>query len=123
MTNAFGERGRVGECYNVGGNTERTNIEIVNTICDVVDRLRPRPGEPPRRELITFVKDRPGHDRRYAIDASKITGELGWTPQHDFDSAIELTVRWYIENTTWVNRVLAGEYRLERLGLKNEETA
>ncbi|MEQ9410751.1 MAG: dTDP-glucose 4,6-dehydratase [Fuerstiella sp.] len=110
-------RGTIGECYNVGGNNEQTNINIVKTICRTVDQLRPDLAHGPCESLITYVKDRPGHDRRYAIDASKIAGELGWQPKQDFASGIELTVRWYLENAAWVERVQSGEYRRERLGL------
>ncbi len=113
--------GKVGECYNVGGNTERTNIEIVRTICATIDRLRPDLAHSPCESLITYVKDRPGHDRRYAIDASKIARELGWKPSQDFASGIELTVRWYLENPRWVERVQTGKYRRERLGLSGHE--
>ncbi len=110
-------RGIVGECYNVGGNNERTNIEIVRTICATIDRLRPGLSHSPCESLITYVKDRPGHDRRYAIDASKIERELGWKPATDFATGIEQTVRWYLENPEWVERVQSGSYRRERLGL------
>jgi len=113
-------RGVVGECYNVGGNTERTNLDIVRTICTIVDRLCPDLPHGPCESLITFVKDRPGHDRRYAIDASKIQQQLGWEPQTDFEKGIETTVRWYLENTQWVERVQSGTYRRERLGLQGE---
>lgn len=113
--------GRVGECYNIGGNNEQANIHIVHAICDTVDRLLGREQQA-SRELITYVTDRPGHDRRYAIDASKIEDELGWTPKRRFDEALEETVRWYIDNDTWVNRVLAGDYRRERLGLTGEDS-
>lgn len=109
--------GRIGECYNVGGNNERTNIEIVKTICATVDRLRPGLPHGPCESLIKYVKDRPGHDRRYAIDATKIATELGWTPQQDFASGIEKTVQWYLDNPSWVERVQSGQYRRERLGL------
>lgn len=109
--------GRIGECYNIGGLNEQTNLSIVKMICLTVDRLRPDLAHGPCENLITYVKDRPGHDRRYAIDASKIADELGWTPQQDFQSGLELTVRWYLENPTWVGRVLTGKYRGERLGL------
>ncbi|MCA9082797.1 MAG: dTDP-glucose 4,6-dehydratase [Planctomycetaceae bacterium] len=109
--------GRIGECYNIGGNNERTNIDIVKTICRTVDRLCPDLPHSPCESLITYVTDRPGHDRRYAIDASKIRNELGWQPQQAFDDGIELTVRWYLNNRAWVDRVNSGAYRRERLGL------
>jgi dTDP-glucose 4,6-dehydratase len=109
--------GRVGECYNVGGNNEQTNISIVKMICSTVDRLCPGLPHAPSESLIKYVKDRPGHDRRYAIDATKIENELGWKPQQDFQSGLELTVRWYLENRVWVDRVQSGKYRGERLGL------
>jgi dTDP-glucose 4,6-dehydratase len=108
------ERGKRGETYNIGGNAERRNIEVVETICALVDRLAP--AAKPRREQIQFVTDRPGHDLRYAIDAGKIQRELGWTPHESFDSGLEKTVRWYLENSGWTGRVLSGEYRTERLG-------
>lgn len=114
------EKGRVGECYNIGGNNEQKNIDIVHAICDTVQELIPD-LQHDCRELITFVKDRPGHDRRYAIDASKIKDELGWEPQWQFDVALEQTVRWYIDQETWVNRVLAGDYQRERLGLGDKD--
>ncbi|MEZ6122099.1 MAG: dTDP-glucose 4,6-dehydratase [Planctomycetaceae bacterium] len=109
--------GRLGECYNIGGNNEQTNIDIVRTICRTVDRLRPDPNRGPCEQLITYVTDRPGHDRRYAIDASKITTELGWSPQKDFAEGIEQTVQWYLDNPTWVNRIHSGAYQGQRLGL------
>ncbi len=109
--------GRIGECYNIGGNNEQTNLSIVKMICAAVDRLRPNLAHGPCESLITYVKDRPGHDRRYAIDASKIAHELGWKPQQDFQSGLELTIRWYLDNPTWVARVQSGKYRGERLGL------
>ena len=112
-------KGRVGECYNIGGLNEQANIDIVHQICDTVNRLKPELAHQ-CRDLITYVKDRPGHDQRYAIDASKIESELGWTPKRRFDEALEETVRWYIENEKWVNRVLAGDYRRERLGLDDD---
>jgi len=110
-------KGAIGECYNVGGNNERTNIEIVRTICSAIDRLRPELPHSPCDSLITYVKDRPGHDRRYAIDASKIEQQLGWRPTQDFASGIQKTVMWYLENPQWVERVQSGKYRRERLGL------
>ena len=109
--------GRIGECYNIGGLNEQTNLSIVHMICATVDRLRPNVAHGPCERLITYVKDRPGHDRRYAIDASKIADELGWNPQQDFQSGLELTVRWYLDNPTWVARIQSGKYRGERLGL------
>ena len=110
------EAGRVGEVYNVGGNAEKQNIEVVETICRLLDERRPRDDGKPRASQITFVRDRPGHDRRYAIDASKISGELGWTPSVGFDEGIAETVDWYLANTAWTQRILDGAYRLERLG-------
>jgi len=108
-------RGRVGETYNVGGWNEQPNIDIVNIICGLLDELRPDPAGPYAR-LITFVKDRPGHDRRYAIDARKIERELGWRPAETFASGIRRTVQWYLENQGWVENVQSGAYRawLER---------
>ncbi len=103
-------RGRVGETYNIGGWNEKRNLEIVETICDLVDEIAGRRGAS-RRELITFVKDRPGHDRRYAMDASKIERELGWRPRETFESGISKTVRWYLENEDWVRDVTSGGYR------------
>ena len=109
--------GRIGECYNIGGNNEQTNLSIVKIICATVDRLAPGLVHGPCENLITYVKDRPGHDRRYAIDASRIASELNWTPQQDFQSGLELTIRWYLDSPTWVSRVQSGKYRGERLGL------
>lgn len=111
------EHGTVGECYNVGGNTERTNIDIVKTICATVDGLCPDLSHTPCESLITYVQDRPGHDRRYAIDATKIRDELGWKPATSFADGIETTVRWYLDNSEWVHDVQSGAYRRERLGL------
>ena len=109
--------GAPGETYNIGGDCERTNLEVVQTLSATVDRLRPGRGHAPCSALITFVHDRPGHDRRYALDTSKIKRELGWVPEQDFESGLELTVGWYLENTQWVKRVTSGTYRRERLGL------
>ena len=103
-------RGRVGETYNIGGWNEKRNIDIVETICDMVDEMTKRDG-PSCRSLITFVKDRPGHDRRYAMDATKIERELGWRPAETFESGIRKTVRWYLDNTEWVRDVTSGSYR------------
>ena len=108
--------GQVGEVYNVGGNAERRNIEVVKTICALLDERRPRADGAKHESLITFVKDRPGHDRRYAIDASKLKRELGWEPAHGFEQGIAETVDWYLANQPWVERVLDGSYRLERIG-------
>jgi len=101
-----GERGRT---YNIGGDCEKKNIEVVEEICTLVDRNTP--VDRPRRELIAFVKDRPGHDRRYAIDFSRIREELGWIPEESFETGLEKTVKWYLENMKWVERVRSGEYR------------
>jgi dTDP-glucose 4,6-dehydratase len=105
------EKGRIGETYNIGGNSERTNIDVVTTICDLVDEMRPEAGAGPRRRLITFVEDRPGHDRRYAIDASKLERELGWKPAEEFESGLRKTVRWYLDHAAWVDSVRTGAYR------------
>jgi len=110
------ERGRVGETYNVGGDAERQNIDVVRTICGLLDDRRPRPDGAKREAQITFVADRPGHDRRYAIDASKLKSELGWSPQHTFEQGIADTVDWYLAHQDWVGRVTDGSYRLERIG-------
>ncbi len=102
--------GRPGEVYNVGGNAEMKNIEVVNTLCAALDVLRPDAAGP-RERLITFVKDRPGHDRRYAIDARKIAAKLGWQPAENFKTGLTKTVKWYIDNTAWVDDIQSGEYR------------
>lgn len=112
-------RGEVGETYNIGGHNEKRNLEVVEDICGLLDELRPwSEGGQQRsyRQLITFVKDRPGHDLRYAIDASKIERDLGWKPQESFESGIRKTVLWYLQNPQWWQRVLSGDYRLGRLG-------
>jgi dTDP-glucose 4,6-dehydratase len=103
-------RGKVGQTYNIGGWNEKRNLEIVETICDIVDEIAGR-SDSPRRNLITFVKDRPGHDRRYAMDASKIERELGWRPIETFESGIRKTVQWYLKNEEWVRDVTSGAYR------------
>ena len=110
------EKGRVGETYNVGGNAEMQNIEVVHAICALLDERVPRADGKPRSSQITFVADRPGHDRRYAIDASKLRDELGWEPEYTFEQGIAETVDWYLANQAWVKRVLDGSYRLERIG-------
>ena len=104
------ERGRLGETYNIGGNSERNNLDVVHTICDLVGELRPNATLGPRRNLIKFVADRPGHDRRYAIDAAKIEKELGWRPAVDFEQGLRETVRWYLEHSSWVENVRTGAY-------------
>jgi dTDP-glucose 4,6-dehydratase len=110
-------RGAPGAIYNVGGRNERPNLEVVERICDLLDELQPRPGRPPRRELITFVPDRPGHDRRYAIDPGRIERELTWRPFESFASGLRKTVRWYLDHRDWVEEIRSGRYRGERLGL------
>lgn len=105
------ERGRIDETYNVGGWNEKSNIEVVHTLCDILDTEQPRPDGASYRTQITFVPDRPGHDRRYAIDATKIDRELGWKPAQTFETGIRQTVRWYLENQSWVNNVTSGAYR------------
>ncbi len=115
-------KGRVGEKYNVGGGNERTNLEIVDRICDAVEALRPARSNPALRvsgyrELKTFVADRPGHDRRYAIDASKIRRELGWAPRHVFENGLASTARWYLDHRDWCQQVQQGRYDRTRLGL------
>ena len=105
------EAGRVGETYNIGGWNEKANLDVVKTICAKLDALRPRTDGQPYASQITFVKDRPGHDRRYAIDARKIERELGWKPQETFESGIQKTIQWYLDNPEWVNNVKSGDYR------------
>ncbi len=111
------QKGRPGESYNVGGDSERSNIEVVRTICRLLDELLPHSANRPHDKLIEFVTDRPGHDKRYAIDAGKIRRELGWQPRHDFEGGLRQTVRWYLDNRAWWERVMSGAYRGERLGL------
>ena len=116
-------KGVVGETYNIGGHNEKRNLEVVETICELLDELVPLGSNSEHarsyKELITFVKDRPGHDRRYAIDASKIERELGWVPQETFETGLRKTVQWYLDNDQWWQRVLTGDYRLGRLGGNN----
>lgn len=111
------ESGKVGETYNIGGDCEWKNLDLVKEICRLVDQRCSDPRLSPRTDLIKFVPDRPGHDRRYAIDASKIRRELGWRPSHGFESGLTETVQWYLDSTAWVHRVTSGVYRRERLGL------
>jgi len=110
------ERGTPGETYNVGGNAERRNIEVVRAICAVLDSVRPRADGKAYAEQITYVADRPGHDQRYAIDASKISKELGWEPSRTFEEGIDLTVRWYLANQIWWQDILDSRYATQRLG-------
>jgi dTDP-glucose 4,6-dehydratase len=114
--NAVLAGGRVGEVYNVGGDAERRNIDVVRTICSLLDQRRPREDGKLRESQISFVTDRPGHDQRYAIDASKLKRELGWAPSVDFATGIARTVDWYLDHQDWVQRVLDGSYRLQRIG-------
>ncbi|HAQ26209.1 MAG TPA: dTDP-glucose 4,6-dehydratase [Pseudomonas sp.] len=105
------DAGISGETYNIGGCNEKTNLDVVHTLCDILDQERPRTDGASYREQITFVRDRPGHDRRYAIDASKIERELGWVPAETFESGIRKTVRWYLDNQDWVDNITSGAYR------------
>lgn len=111
------EAGTPGETYNVGGNSERTNIEVVRAICALLDRIRPKPNGRSYADQITFVADRPGHDLRYAIDASKLKRELDWAPRESFETGLEKTVRWYLANEPWWRDIQAGQYGGQRLGL------
>ena len=106
--------GRVGETYCIGGNSEKTNLEVVDTICCVLDELKP--DKAPHKNLKTFVQDRPGHDRRYAIDGSKIKAELGWAPKYGFEEGMRKTIQWYLDNSQWCENVTSGKYKGERLG-------
>ncbi|WP_171534716.1 dTDP-glucose 4,6-dehydratase [Acinetobacter terrae] len=108
--------GVVGETYNIGGHNEKQNIEVIKTICQILDELKPQLNGQNYEKLMTFVKDRPGHDLRYAIDASKIERELGWKPQESFETGIRKTVQWYLDNLEWCHRVQDGSYQRERLG-------
>ena len=116
-------RGAVGESYNIGGRAERTNLSVVQGICDILDRRRPRPGGASHRDLIAFVDDRPGHDRRYAIDAAKIERELGWTPRESFESGLDKTVDWYLGNEWWWGPIRRERYDGQRLGEARKGTA
>ena len=111
------EQGQPGAVYNIGAGSERSNLQVVQAICQQVDELRPDLPHRPCRSLITFVRDRPGHDHRYAMDSSKIQREFGWRPLQDFESGLRATVQWYVENQRWLDRVNSGGYRRERLGL------
>ncbi len=109
--------GVTGRTYNVGGHNEQTNLDVVHVICDVVDELRPRSSGVSRRDLVTFVTDRPGHDRRYAIDAGRMADELGWRPAHSFEQGLRETIQWYLDNQMWCDEVTRERYDGERLGL------
>ena len=111
------EQGAIGRTYNVGGHNEKQNIEVVRMLCAILDRLRPRADGKPYAEQIEHVADRPGHDKRYAIDASRIGDELGWLPQETFESGIEKTVRWYLDNETWWRGLLDEHAAAARRGL------
>ena len=113
-------KGTIGEVYNIGGDCERANLAVVKEICRIVDELRPDLPHTPCESLIQFVHDRPGHDRRYAIDCTKLQTELGWKPRESFESGLRQTVQWYLSNLQWVERVTTGKYRRERLGTLNE---
>jgi dTDP-glucose 4,6-dehydratase len=113
-------KGRPGETYNVGGDSERQNIDVVRAICRLLDELLPTSPHRPHERLIEYVTDRPGHDARYAIDATKIRDELGWRPRHSFEEGLRETVQWFIHNKVWWERVMSGAYRGERLGLARE---
>jgi len=105
------KHGKKGETYNIGGDNEMENIKVVEMVCDILDEIQDGEDNRSRRELITFVKDRPGHDRRYAIDFAKVKRELGWVPEESFETGIRITIQWYLDNREWVNRVKTGEYQ------------
>lgn len=117
------EKGRVGETYNIGGRAERTNIDVARAVCAILDELLPDSSHRPHENLITFVADRPGHDLRYAIDSNKIERELGWSQTESFESGLKRTVAWYLENRTWWQRILSGDYQVERIGLGKEASS
>jgi dTDP-glucose 4,6-dehydratase len=115
------ERGEVGETFAIGGDSERTNLEVVRAICGILDDISPRTDGGRYEELVTFVRDRPGHDRRYAMDASKLKSSLGWKPSRTFEEGLRETVKWYIDNREWTDGVLSGNYRLSRIGLGEKD--
>jgi dTDP-glucose 4,6-dehydratase len=112
------KKGKIGETYNIGGYNEKKNLEVVEEICIILDKLVTKKPKNIKsfKELISFVSDRPGHDKRYAIDSSKITSELGWTPNETFETGLMKTVKWYLANSNWWERVLNGKYKLDRIG-------
>ncbi len=116
------EEGKSGETYNIGGNNERQNIDLVRLLCQILDDFRPRPDGKSYAAQITFVTDRPGHDLRYAIDATKIKNELGWTPKQDHESGFRATVQWYLDNESWWKAILDGSYQLDRIGLTSNHS-
>jgi dTDP-glucose 4,6-dehydratase len=111
-------KGTIGQVYNIGGHNEKTNLDVIQTLCHILDEMVPESPHRPHENLISFVEDRPGHDRRYAIDASKIHNQLGWKPQESFETGLLKTVRWYLDNKIWTERLLSGAYQGERLGLE-----
>ncbi|MCH2389117.1 MAG: GDP-mannose 4,6-dehydratase, partial [Nitrospinales bacterium] len=111
------KNGPLGEVYNIGGNNEKTNLDLVSTLCEILDELIPDSPHKPHKSLIKFVDDRPGHDRRYAIDAGKIKRDLGWEPAETLDTGLRKTAKWYINNPQWIERVMSGAYKGQRLGL------
>ena len=111
------EKGIPGETYTIGGRNEKTNLDVVKTLCKIMDRLFPGAPHAPHEQLIAFVEDRPGHDRRYAIDTTKIQRDLGWAPEESFETGLEKTVAWYLEHRGWCQQVTSGGYRRTRLGL------
>ena len=115
------KNGQIGETYNIGGHNEIKNIDIVNTICSTLDELKPRSNGGSYSELITYVTDRPGHDFRYAIDASKINKDLGWSPKETFETGIRKTIQWYLDNEQWWRNIQGGTYNQERLGSKKSD--
>ena len=115
--NTIIRKGKIGETYNIGGNNEMKNIDIVTTICEILDEMEPSKKLKSYTDLITFVQDRPGHDLRYAIDATKIEKELGWNPAETFATGIRKTVAWYLENKQWWQNIQNNKYRQERLGI------
>jgi dTDP-glucose 4,6-dehydratase len=116
------ESGTPGETYNIGGNSERRNIDLVNAICQILDQVNPRDGEKKHFDLVTYVTDRPGHDFRYAIDSSKVQNELNWKPQHSLEDCLRKTVQWYLDNRKWWQDILDGSYQLQRLGNQSSQS-